>query len=119
MLPNADCSMFHPLHESAMDWHTFRRIAEPLAGFILLFFILMDVFFTVLYARMGKGVLSKRVARLFWTVSDGILKHLGPFRKTALPLIGPLILVLVIGTWVLLLLLGLALVIHPGLGTGV
>lgn len=89
---------------------------EPLAGGIVLAITLLDVFLTVLYARAGTGLLAPRLARGIWRVlralsgrrHPGILNYCGPVQLVALVLM-----------WSVLLALGAALVIHPGLGTGV
>ena len=89
---------------------------ERLAGGIVLAITLLDVFLTVLYARADTGVLAPRLARGVWRVfrglsggrHAGILKYCGPVQLVALVLM-----------WGVLLALGAALIIHPGLGTGV
>jgi hypothetical protein len=42
------------------------RWVEPIAGALVMALVLADVFFTVLYARAGTGVVSDRLARLVW-----------------------------------------------------
>jgi hypothetical protein len=88
---------------------------EPLAGAVLMALVLVDVFLTVLYARMGAGILGTQVAHLTWAVFRGAAKHLRrPGR--ILSFCGPVILVLLIAVWAVGLTLGAALVIHPALG---
>ena len=89
---------------------------EPLAGSIVLLVTLLDVFFTVLYARAGTGLLSPQLARGVWRLfrslsggrHGGILSYCGPVQLVALVLM-----------WGMLLALGSGLLIHPALGTGV
>lgn len=89
---------------------------EPLAGALVLALTLLDVFLTVLYARAGSGLLAPRLARGVWAV----LRALSGRRHTGiLDYCGPLQLVAPVVMWGLLLALGAALVIHPGLGAGV
>jgi hypothetical protein len=45
---------------------------EPLAGGILVAITLLDVFLTVLYARVGTGLLAPRLARGVWHVFRGL-----------------------------------------------
>ena len=93
-----------------------REWLEPLAGWIVLAVTLLDVFLTVLYARAGTGLLAPRLARGVWFV----LRALSGRRRTGiLNFGGPVQLVALVLMWAALLALGAALVIHPGLGTGV
>jgi hypothetical protein len=89
---------------------------ERLAGAVVLAITLLDVFLAVLYARAGTGLLAPRLARGVWRLfralsgrrHDGLLNYCGPAQLVALVVM-----------WGGLLALGAALVIHPGLGTGV
>jgi hypothetical protein len=93
---------------------------EQSLGAALFLFILVDVFLTVLYARMGSGILSDRVARLIWRVFRGFAKPLAPTTAAKFfSFCGPLILVIVLLVWALSLTLGMALIIHPKLGTAI
>jgi hypothetical protein len=42
------------------------RALEQVLGAFLMLAILLDVFLTVLYARVGTGILSHKLARLTW-----------------------------------------------------
>jgi hypothetical protein len=92
---------------------------EQTLGLALSLFILTDVFLAVLYARMGSGLLSPRLARLIWRIFRAAARPLG--RRAAKPLsfCGPIILVTVLLVWALALALGVALIIHPKLGSSV
>jgi hypothetical protein len=74
------------------------------------------VFLTVLYARAGTGVLAPRLARGVWRVFRGLSggRHAGILNYC-----GPVQLVALVMMWAVLLALGAALMVHPGLGTGV
>jgi hypothetical protein len=89
---------------------------EPIAGAIVLAITLVDVFLTVLYARAGTGLLAPRLARGVWRVFRMLA---GRSRPRILNFCGPVQLVALVAMWSVLLALGAALVIHPGLGTGV
>src|SRR5207237_1206332 len=100
----------------AMEWQASARIAETAAGFLVIGLALLDVFMTVLYARLGKGILGKRLARGLWRLMDGLARPYDTARRRFLPLAGPLILIAVIISWATLLIVGFALIIHPALG---
>lgn len=92
---------------------------EQAIGALVMTLVLLDVFLTVLYARVGTGILSsplsKFVRRVFYLAS----KPFGPFQGTVMSFCGPVILVLLVAIWDFGLTLGAALVIHPALGTSV
>jgi len=92
---------------------------ECLAGAALVIGALLDVFLTVLYARAGTGFLSNWVARRTWLLFRAAARPLGRFGDTLLGLCGPSILVAYVMVWALLLSVGSALMVHPGLGTSV
>jgi hypothetical protein len=92
---------------------------EQTFGTALVLFILIDVFLTVLYARLGSGLLSYHLARGTWLLFRSLSKPFGSRRAKILSFCGPIILVLVVLVWALLLAVGMALLIHPRLGTGV
>ncbi|MDF1502415.1 hypothetical protein [Roseisolibacter sp. H3M3-2] len=86
-------------------------------GILLLF--LLDVFLTVLYARIGTGLVSPWIARLVWRAMRGVAAPFGRRRGAVLAFCGPIILVAFVVVWTLGLTLGAALLIHPALGSGV
>jgi hypothetical protein len=93
---------------------------EQFLGAALCLYILVDVFLAVLYARMGSGVLSNHLARLVWRLVRTFAKRLPPKAAAkAFSFCGPLILVIVLLVWALSLTLGVALIIHPKLGTAI
>lgn len=92
---------------------------EQAIGALVIILVLLDVFLTVLYARVGTGVLSspaaKFVRRVFYLAS----KSFGRYQGTVMSFCGPVILVLLVTIWDFGLTLGAALVIHPALGVSV
>jgi hypothetical protein len=92
---------------------------EQTIGVALLLLILVDVFLTVLYARMGAGVFSPRLARVIWRAFRGAARPFGRRAGKLLSFCGPIILVTVLIVWGLSLTLGTALIIHPKLGSSV
>jgi hypothetical protein len=95
------------------------RVLEQALGVALMLVILLDVFLTVLYARMGAGILSPHLARTTWRVFREASKPFGRYRPTVLSLCGPSILVSLVLVWAFALTLGAALIIHQRLGTSV
>ena len=92
---------------------------EQAAGAILVLFVLVDVFLTVLYARAGTGILSARLARTQWRLFKRFARLFGKNRGKVLSFCAPSVLVSLVLSWALLLALGSGLIIHPALGTGV
>ena len=93
--------------------------AEPVAGALVVLVTLVDVFFTVLYARMHSGWLSLALADVMLLLFRAVARLFRGRRATVLSLCGPAILVALVGWWALLLTMGAALIIHPALGHGV
>jgi ion channel len=92
---------------------------EPVLGGIVVLLVLADVFLTVLYARIGTGILSDHIASGTWSVFKWISKICGTKRGGVLSFCGPTIVVLILFTWSFGLTLGTALIMHPHLGSGV
>src|SRR5436190_18203338 len=100
--------------EAVMDAHTALRFIEPIFGVLLTLVVLADVFLTVLYARMGTAILSERLGRALWLAFRGATKGASPRRRNGvLAFAGPVIVLTVLAVWVVLLMHGAALVIHP------
>jgi hypothetical protein len=92
---------------------------EPILGLSLILLALADVFLTVLYARIGTGIISHRLACYAWRLFKLIAKLFNRRRDLVLSMSGPVILVWIVSVWILTLMLGAALVIHPHLGSSV
>lgn len=92
----------------------------PLSGLILVLAALVDVFLTVLYARSGVGLVSHRLNKSVWRLARHVVAPLPERRaSTLLTFVGPSLLVLTALMWSILLTAGFALIVWPGLGTGV
>src|ERR1044072_5857675 len=102
-----------------MDGMLVLRLIEQLGGGLLVLLVLSDVFLTVLYARVGTGILSHHLACYTWRVFRGIGVRSTQWRNLLLSFCGPIILVLVIGMWMALLIVGAAMVLQPHLGSGI
>ncbi|MDN3626407.1 two pore domain potassium channel family protein [Methylobacterium isbiliense] len=81
--------------------------------------VLVDVFLTILYARIGTGLIAERAAHLAWIAFRRTAEAAGRRRAIVLSFCGPAILLLYVLLWAGGLTLGAGLIIHPGLGTGV
>lgn len=99
--------------------HTALHWIEPIVGVALMLVVLADVFLAVLYARMGTALFSERLCRVLWLAFRAASKVASPRRDRVLAFAGPIIVLTVLAVWVLLMMLGAALVIHPHLGTAV
>ena len=94
-------------------------VLERVSGALVMGLVLLDVFLTVLYARIGTGLIAERAARLTWLTFRRAAEAAGARRGTVLSFCGPAILLLYVLLWAFGLTLGAGLIIHPGLGTGV
>lgn len=97
---------------------TLQRI-EQVAGGLLMLLLLLDVFLTVLYARMDTGIISQPLSRAIWRVFSAATKPFGRRRGAILSFCGPVILVMLVVVWSLGLAFAAGLIIHPALGTSV
>jgi len=85
--------------------------ALSMAGIALIVLALRDIFETLLHPE-GRGPVARWVMRTIWTVCR-VLR-----RRSVLQHAGPLGLLLVVGVWAALLVLGWALLLWPQLETG-
>lgn len=95
------------------------KVLEQVAGGLVVCLVLMDVFLTVLYARIGTGILSSRLARGVWHAFRLLACRTESRRGKVLSVCGPTMLVLLVGMWVFGLTLGTALILHPHLGKAI
>ncbi len=92
---------------------------EQALGVVLILVILLDIFLTVLYARMGTSIIGSRFGRLIWAFFHHLARVCGSRRGAVLSYCGPVILVLLVGLWAFGLTLGAAFIMHPALGTSI
>jgi hypothetical protein len=92
---------------------------EQAIGVLLMLVILIDVFLTVLHARMGTEIVAGRVTRVTWRVFRRLADLGGRHHAAILSFGGPAILALIVATWAFGLTIGSALVIQPELGSSV
>ncbi len=81
--------------------------------------VLLDIFLTILYARIGASVFSNKIARLVWRLFRLISKPFGRRAGEVLTFCGPIILITLLGFWFLGLTFSVALIIHPALGSAI
>jgi hypothetical protein len=92
----------------------------PLLGAVLIGMVLVDVFLTVLMPASGHGPLRRPLSRVTWAVFLWVGRRLPRRRRRGLlTYSGPVLISGTIVVWVLLLLLGWALVYLPALGSGI
>jgi hypothetical protein len=96
-----------------------RTLLETVAGAALILFGLVDVFLTVLYARIGYSLIGAWVSRGTRNCFRWLAQPFGAERGRILSFCGPVIVVLLIATWSATLVVGTALILHPQLGRGV
>ena len=101
-----------------MDWPYVLARFEQMVGVLITLFVLLNVFLTVLYARIKTGILSRRLAAGIWYVFRGTARRLNKHRRTVLSVCGPLILLSASAAWAILLICGVAMIYHPSLGQG-
>lgn len=65
------------------------RFLEQMLGAVFMLLILLDVFLTVLYARMEKGFVIRPVARGVWRLLRSVSRGFGQGRRSALTYGGP------------------------------
>lgn len=102
-------------------------ILEETIGTLLMIAALLDVFLTVLYARIGTsgvarfgtGVISAKVSEHTWAAFRALAPRFGRYRADFLSFAGSVIVVLYIVIWVWMILLGSAMIVHPHLGTSI
>src|ERR671917_1545847 len=87
------------------------------AGVGLLLLVAYDVYATVLNTRARYGPVGERLNRNVWRLARGIAFRLPrPRRHRVLNAVGPLLLPLLIITYIVLLILAFALVYYPRMG---
>ena len=92
---------------------------EQGVGILLILIVLLDIFLTVLYARIGTSLIGSMLGRLVWVAFVKASKLAGPSRGAVLSFCGPVVLVLLVWVWAIGLTLGAALIMHPELGTSI
>src|SRR5215216_2678333 len=65
-------------------------------GMLLILIILLDIFLTVLYARINTSIIGSRVGRLVWASFVTASKVFGTRQGAVLSFCGPVILVLLV-----------------------
>jgi hypothetical protein len=92
---------------------------QQISGILIVLLILLDVFLTVLYARMGSGLISPRLASAVWRVFSMLARSFPSYCARIASFCGPVILVALFFMWMAGLTLGNALLFHPVLGNAI
>ena len=79
---------------------------QQISGILIVLLIQLDVFLTVLYARMGSGLISPQLARTFWRVFRVVARSFPRHCDRIASFCGPVILVLLVLVWMAGLTLG-------------
>jgi hypothetical protein len=79
----------------------------------------IDVYLTILYARSGTGLISPRLNLYIWLIFRAIARLFNRRKHIILSFCGPTIIVFLLIFWVLLLVIGFALIIWPQMGNQV
>lgn len=96
----------------------FGRV-EQIAGLVIVIGVLLDVFLTVLYARMGFSIAADSLAQLVWSAVFHLSRPFTKKRPLILSFGGPLIVVSVLAFWIVTMILGSAMIFQPQLGVAV
>ncbi|HZI17311.1 MAG TPA: potassium channel family protein [Pyrinomonadaceae bacterium] len=89
------------------------------AGVALLLLVAYDVYATVLHASAHYGPVGERLNRLAWRVARFFASRGGRRRRHAwLNVVGPLLLPLLVATYIILLVVGFALIYYPHIAEG-
>jgi hypothetical protein len=94
-------------------------VVESFIGAAVLTVVLIDIFLTILYARIGASLFSSHVAHLTWRAVRTMSPLAGRYHSAVFSACGPVVLGVLLLVWGFGLTLGTALIIHPALGTDV
>ena len=84
-----------------------------------MFCLVVDIFLTVLYARMGTTLLSGYVCRTTWRAFRLAATPFPSRRGAILSFCGPAMMLILVGFWAIGLTVGAALIFYPALGTAI
>ncbi|HJQ69446.1 MAG TPA: potassium channel family protein [Blastocatellia bacterium] len=85
-------------------------------GAVLLFFVIDDIYLTILQARGRSGPVSELVYRTIWRAVRGVAFRLSRSRRhKLLNSIGPVLMPLLVGVSIVLVIIGYALIYFPGM----
>jgi hypothetical protein len=88
-------------------------------GAAILIGALVDVFLTVLYARIGTGIMTPYLSRGMWRLFRWVGAWFPRKRDQILSYCAPLILIAMMTIWASAMIVGTALIVWPALGKGV
>lgn len=95
-------------------------VVVRILGVLLLLSVALDVFQTVLFPASGRGVLRKPLEWAVWRVFRRAARSArGAAQRSVLTYCGPAQIVVLLGAWFLVLVVGWALIYQPALGSGI
>lgn len=95
------------------------NVLVQVMGVIVILLALVDIYLTVLHPRVDSSLLSVPIARVTWQLFRSVARAVPKRRHQLLSYGGSTIVVIVVAVWVLLLILGFALISWTGLGTAI
>jgi hypothetical protein len=95
------------------------QLLWQIIGTLIVLAALADIYLTILHPRAESSLLSLWIARGVWHTLKIAAPEQNKRRDRYLSYSGPTIILTILATWVLLLLIGFALIIWPALGTAV
>jgi len=95
------------------------KILVQILGIILVLAALTDVFLTVLYARIGTGIITPSMSAGLFRLFKKLARLFPRYRDPLLSFAGPTLMVSIVIIWVSMLILGVSLFIWPRLGTSI
>jgi hypothetical protein len=95
------------------------RWLSPIAGTALVTLALVDIFQTVLYARIGTALFTEAMGAGLWALFKRVAPRFPRHRDKILSFCGPVLLVFAVAVWVTALAIGFALIVWPRLGTSI
>jgi hypothetical protein len=91
-----------------------RNILFTTAGVALLLLIVFDVYATVLHASARYGPIGERLNRTVWRLARAVASRLSRLRRhKLLNIVGPLLMPLLVTTYIVLLIFAFALIYYP------
>jgi hypothetical protein len=95
-------------------------IILPIAGALVVLAVMLDIFFTVLFPGSDHGFIRRSVSRSVWQAFRRAGKAMsGRRRRDLLAYNGPCVIAATLGAWLVLLVIGWAMIFIPGLGTAI
>lgn len=107
-----------PMPATGLERHSISTLLLTLGGTALVLLVLADVFATVLFPASEHGPIRTPLSLGSWAVARVVASRLsGQRRRDVLSYFGPLLIGLTLVVWLVLLVVGWAMIYMPALGT--